>query len=119
MAALLLGCSGGGAERRTVSGTLTVQGAYVESLGFRDGDACSKDDIKDGAQLVVHDGARKLIGSTDLTNGEVQSGACRFTFAVDVGEADFYTFTVGSRQGVNYTGADLSAAGYQVTMELR
>lgn len=118
--ALLAACGGGGGKH-TVTGSVSLgPNSYV---GGNYGSVClgsSKGygDINIGAAVTVKDQDGKLIATGQLERGLVGDGNCVLPFSVEVPAADFYTFEVAHRGGVNYSAGDLKAKNWTVSLTL-
>lgn len=114
----------------TISGKIVLTG----SIGFTNheidasGTTCSGaggySDIHPGADVIVQDGAGTTIalgrlgeGEWDRTEGN--NGTCTISFSVgDVPDTDFYTITIGNRDGLLMSRSDLEAVGWTLEFSL-
>lgn len=109
------------AEKHALAGVLLVDGFEdIKSGSCRVSDGY--DDVDVGANIVIKDGNGKVLGTTDLRMSAKHDQAdfltytegvggfpCRFAFAMPVPRADFYTITIGRRDGPTTSYADLVA----------
>ena len=79
-------------------------------------------DLKEGAQVLVLDGAGTTIGTGTLGAGHRapdSTSKCTFDFAVaGVPKADFYSVKVSHRGGPTYSFADLQSRGWKVDLTI-
>lgn len=79
----------------------------------------SLSDIAVGSEVIVRDGADKVIG-TDLLELDDKADPmhCYYRFAISVPDADFYSVDVAKRGAVTYSRADLEGYGWVVVLTL-
>ncbi len=127
-AIVIAACSSGGepspTPAQTLQGTMTLSDGFTKSsfglaaTRFCEGEG-GYDDMREGAQVTVRDGSDELIASGRLAEGEVVTGGCEFSFAVqDVPTAAFYTIEVSHRGGLAYSAAEMEAADWDVAFTL-
>ena len=93
-----------------------VAGATIECP---EGPGGGYNDIADGADVTVKDGAGDLLGVGALTGGTMTGGGTVFTFTVPgVPDVDFYQVEVSHRGAVTYTKDEMEAAGWVVSFSL-
>ena len=81
------------------------------------------DDIRPGALVRVLDEAGTVVGANQLNGGEIFEiptllDRCRFSWTVEVEDADFYVIKIGNREGPTYSRADLEEAGWTVELSI-
>jgi len=89
------------------------------------------EDIQEGAQIRIQDGAGAIIGTGSLVDGGTLAlvvpsgktfpdlvGHCTFTFEASVPDAPFYTFKIGKRDAPVFAKADLDAKDWHVDLAL-
>lgn len=93
------------------------------SSGGADGEGCAL-----RTQLLVTDEEGSIVGKLDLRNaddhiaagidgpGTVENGFCRIQGSIDLPEASFYTFAVGTGESWTYSASELDELGGQVDM---
>lgn len=105
-------------ELRTKSVVLPPEGATIMTCHGRDEYA----DIQDGASLTVRDETGTVIGTGQLRNGRVGSGAgnrCLFDFTVsDLPDADFYSIGIANRDGTVFSRSELEADHWSIRVQL-
>jgi hypothetical protein len=72
------------------------------------------DDIRDGSLVTVRDAGGVLIGTTNLTGGELEQDGCKFSFTVQVPKAEFYQVQIGRREGLTSSYSELSGNGWHI-----
>lgn len=81
-------------------------------------------DLHSGTQVLVKDGASKVIAQGRLEEGHQGDGKnanviCVFSFTVpEVPDADFYLVSVSHRGDVSHTRAEMDAANWNVELSL-
>lgn len=78
------------------------------------------DDLREGADVRVYDGARNLIANGRLDAGEATgTHICRFPFTVeDVPEVDFYEIEIANRAGPSWSLEDMEENEWQVELTI-
>ncbi|MCO6502990.1 MAG: hypothetical protein J5I28_07890 [Acidimicrobiales bacterium] len=79
-------------------------------------------DIREGAEVLVRDGAGAVVGIGSLELGETgdhpEGERCFFGFTAQLArEADFYTVEIAGRKGPHFSHAGLVESGWKVTLE--
>ena len=77
-------------------------------------------DIREGADVVVKDGAGTIVGTGSLVDDPAGSSTsrCRYTFEVPVKDADFYAVEVSRRGALTYSKTEIEAQGWTVEFTL-
>ena len=84
-----------------------------------DGPGGGYKDIRDGADVVIRDGAGTIVGTSNLTDGTQQGSGVTFTFKVDgVPDADFYAVEVSHRGELRFSRAEMAANHWVVSASL-
>ncbi len=118
--------------KNTISGTFvlydedilpkTLPGRFVAMLGRICYASGGYGDIKGGAEVIVKDGAGKVIGKGSLWEGRREgqiTDACAFPFQVTfIPDADFYEIEVGRRGSLIFSHRELESIGWLVGFEL-
>jgi hypothetical protein len=115
-------------ETHTFNGTTALKyAASFEAPALHVGESCTGaggyNDIRPGATVRVLDEAGNIIGSTQLSVGEVirlpgRVYGCEFSWTVEVEDADFYVIEIANRAGPTYSRADLEEAGWTVELTI-
>lgn len=124
LAAVLTGCSGSPAATAAPTATLRAITGVITVNGSTLGTVCSPkpgyDDIHEGTQVTLKDGAGTIIGTSAL--GPVAIGgrqACDYAFTIaGVPEVPFYAIEVGHRGEVTASLAEMQASGWRFELEL-
>jgi hypothetical protein len=104
-----------------ITGTMTLfNGGFITRA---DGQGCEGtsgyDDIDEGTQVTVTDGAGKTLGVGNLGIGRNESGSCSFEFSIpNVADADFYKIEVSHRGELSYSKKELVAKNWRVEVAL-
>jgi len=106
----------------TVTGNMGLYGGHVS----RDGDtSCvgvgGYEDMHDGAEVVVKDGAGVIIGTGRLVfdpAADQRGNICIWTFSVPTKTSDFYSVSIGRRDALNYSAAEMQALGWDLRLTL-
>lgn len=89
--------------------------------GIRCSGSGGYDDLHSGTQVLVKDGAGKVLAKGNLESGKTGANKyCRFEFTIhDVPASDFYSVAVSHRGELTYSRDELETLGWQVAFELR
>lgn len=112
---------GGGSSKHTVVGVLTLHDAseFGQVVDRTCNGAGGYDDLSMGGQVKVTDDTGKILATSVLDRGKTDGHfQCVFTFTVVVPDASFYGFAVGHRAPLDFSSADLKAAGYTVGLKV-
>lgn len=75
-------------------------------------------DVSVGVPVFVEDATHTIVGSATLNAGKPTAGGCMFPWsmvsAIDTGDSDFYTVTVGRSTAVTYAADELAADSYEI-----
>lgn len=76
-------------------------------------------DIGGGTDVIVKDGAGKVIALTQLLRGTpVGLYSCRFDFEVKLPSSEFYSFSIGDRDEITYSKAELVDRSWRLDLTL-
>jgi hypothetical protein len=75
-------------------------------------------DIAAGGQVVVKDGAGRVLATTELSGGQVNTRGCTFDFQLEVPDTDFYQVEVTHRGALTFARSDLAANEWHVSARL-
>ncbi len=76
-------------------------------------------DLSDGTAVAVSDGAGKLLGTGQLSDGTQTGAGVKFTFSVNgLPQADFYKLQIANRGELPYSRSDLDAKQWHVSASL-
>lgn len=76
-------------------------------------------DIGGGTDVIVKDGAGKVIALTQLLRGTpVGLYSCRFDFEIKLPNSEFYSFSIGDRDQITYSKADLLDRSWRLDLTL-
>lgn len=110
------GCMGGDAVTRLDRLEALIDG---QTFPCPQGVGGGYDDIRDGADVTVKDGAGELLGTGVLTGGTATDVGVTFAFTVEgVPDSDFYQVEVSHRGALSYSRAELEDAGWVVEASL-
>ncbi|MEY2422810.1 MAG: hypothetical protein QOI95_2877 [Acidimicrobiaceae bacterium] len=123
------GGGGGGSATRTLTGDVTLYD--LDMISDQVGGPCTGqggfNDLRDGAPVVVKDGAGKIVATGQLGAGKrigvngatTVSTECRFPVTVSgIPASDFYQVEVSRRGAQTYSLADLETATWQVHLTI-
>jgi hypothetical protein len=118
----LIGCSA--VASPTITGRLTMTGGAGSKLD-KTATTCAAsggyDDIHDGAQVVVKDGAGVIIGTGLLAldpEADKRGNVCVWTFKVPVKTSDFYSLNIGHRDPLTYSHDEMESEAWNVGLTL-
>jgi hypothetical protein len=83
-----------------------------------DGSGGGFSDIVAGGRVTIEDGAGKVLATTTLTGGLIDTRGCTFAFSAQVPDADVYRVAVTDRAGLTFSRSDLEANGWKVLARL-
>lgn len=122
---LLAACAPAAPAGHTITGTMTLDAEGVDPGDTNTPGCRSKggyEDIAEGAQVVVKDGAGSVLATTALGGGTqtvTDPGAdCVFEFSVAVPDAEFYSIEVTHRGALTYSRVELEERGWTVSFSL-
>ena len=117
----LIGCGAGG---QTVSGTLTIVGGSGATVD-RTADTCAGqggyNDMHDGTEVVVKDGAGVIIGTGRLDfdpTADGRANVCVWRFEAPTKSSDFYSVSIGHRDPVTYSATEMDALDWSLVLTL-
>lgn len=114
----------GPASTQTLSGGITVTDTDENnsSVFVYDGLCITLrgySDIGSGTDVIVKDGTGKVIALTELLRGTpVGLYSCRFDFEAKVPSSEFYSFSIGDRDQITFSKADLLDRGWRLDLTL-
>jgi hypothetical protein len=96
-----------------------IDGEFIDLGQYGCAGTGGYDDIEAGLQVQVSDEAGTAIGTGQLALGKMTATECRFPFVVqNLPVAKFYKINVGTRGELDYSYAELQAAGWNVGFTL-
>ena len=120
----LAACSAAAPASPTVTGTMTLVSASQDIMN-KTATTCGGQggygDIRDGTDVVVKDAAGVIIGTGRLAFApdlDKRGNVCVWTFDVPTKASDFYSLSVGHRDPVTYSQAEMEAQGWKVGLSL-
>lgn len=110
-----------GESRSTITGTFTL---HDSQLGFSDGESCEGsggyEDIYDGAQVTISNGAGEIIAVSSLENSQMDGTyECVFEYTMkNVPRSDIYQLEVSNRGKITYSHSDLKKNAFVIDSSL-
>jgi hypothetical protein len=107
------------AKGRSVTGTFVLTDGDSLNFGGNCAGTGGYSDISSDTQVVIKDGAGKVLGVSSLGTGTASGKDCTFNWIIDeLPKADFYIVEAGRRGSLTFSRSELEARGWHVASSL-